>query len=281
MRLACSQLGEKKFDAYVEKLSAIDPIKWVPKPTGPASLIEDGTRDPFNPRADVLALYRAAHGPKELRFYTADHPRMRRRPHTAPGGCYANFGERSGEGAIGCASVRECRSMTWLSTTIAGVDRRRVLAMEINTAAPAMARGEIRVAAPPRSYGVSSQTSPTGRAGTPTSSPRRSRACWLQVRSSAGKRGRGRSRRRFRVSNPLTALSGRVRRSASRRSTSMNSNSKTVRRRPDRRVVGRLARPAAPSLNDEVGAEGARLRPSAFEDRSRATSENRHHIEPG
>ena len=74
MRLACPQLGQKELDAYVEKLSAIDPIKWVPKATGPAFLIQDGTRDPFNPRADVLALYRAAHGPKELRLYAADHP---------------------------------------------------------------------------------------------------------------------------------------------------------------------------------------------------------------
>ncbi len=74
MRLACPQLGEKKLDEYVEKLSAIDPINWVPKATGPAFLIQDGTRDPFNPRADVLALYRAARGPKELRFYAADPP---------------------------------------------------------------------------------------------------------------------------------------------------------------------------------------------------------------
>jgi dienelactone hydrolase len=74
MRLACPQLGQKKLDAYVEKLSAIDPMIWVPKATGPAFLIQDGTRDPWNPRADVLALYRAAHGPKELRLYAADHP---------------------------------------------------------------------------------------------------------------------------------------------------------------------------------------------------------------
>jgi len=73
MRLACPQLGQKKLDAYVEKLSVIDPINWVPKATRPSFLIQDGTRDPFNPRADVLALYRAAHGPKELRFYAADH----------------------------------------------------------------------------------------------------------------------------------------------------------------------------------------------------------------
>ena len=33
MRLACPQLGQKKLDAYVEKISAIDPIKWVPKAT--------------------------------------------------------------------------------------------------------------------------------------------------------------------------------------------------------------------------------------------------------
>ena len=74
MRLACPQLGQKTLDAYVEKLSAIDPINWVPKATGPAFLIQDGTRDPFNPRADVLALYRAAHGSKELRFYSRPPP---------------------------------------------------------------------------------------------------------------------------------------------------------------------------------------------------------------
>ena len=74
MRLACPQLGQKKLDAYVEKLSAIDPINWVSKATSPAFLIQDGTRDPFNPRADVLALYRAAHGPKVMRLYAADHP---------------------------------------------------------------------------------------------------------------------------------------------------------------------------------------------------------------
>ena len=74
MRLACPQLGQKKLDAYVEKLSVIDPVNWVPKATSPAFLIQDGTRDPFNPRADVLALYRAAHGPKVMRLYAADHP---------------------------------------------------------------------------------------------------------------------------------------------------------------------------------------------------------------
>jgi cephalosporin-C deacetylase-like acetyl esterase len=74
MRLACPQLSQKELAAYIEKLAAIDPINWVPKATGPAFLIQDGTRDPLNPRADVLALYRAAHGPKELRFYRADHP---------------------------------------------------------------------------------------------------------------------------------------------------------------------------------------------------------------
>jgi hypothetical protein len=33
LRLACPQLGQKKLDAYVEKLSVIDPINWVPKAT--------------------------------------------------------------------------------------------------------------------------------------------------------------------------------------------------------------------------------------------------------
>ena len=45
----------------------------VPKATTPAFLIQDGTRDPWNPRADVLALYRAARE-RRLRLYAADHP---------------------------------------------------------------------------------------------------------------------------------------------------------------------------------------------------------------
>ena len=73
MRLACPQLGKKKLDAYVEKLAMVDPINWVPEAVGCTFLIQDGTRDTWNPRPDVLALYRAAHGRKELRLYATGH----------------------------------------------------------------------------------------------------------------------------------------------------------------------------------------------------------------
>ena len=63
-----------KLDDYVKKLTAVDPINWI---SGAASdstfLVQDGTRDPWNPRSDVLALYAAAQGTKELRFYRAGH----------------------------------------------------------------------------------------------------------------------------------------------------------------------------------------------------------------
>ena len=36
-------------------------------------LVQNGTKDELTPRADVLALYAAAKGPKELRWYDAGH----------------------------------------------------------------------------------------------------------------------------------------------------------------------------------------------------------------
>jgi cephalosporin-C deacetylase-like acetyl esterase len=74
MRLACAQLGPHKLDDYVKKLAAVDPINWISRAaSGSAFLVQDGTRDPWNPRSDVRALYAAAHGTKELRFYPAEH----------------------------------------------------------------------------------------------------------------------------------------------------------------------------------------------------------------
>jgi cephalosporin-C deacetylase-like acetyl esterase len=73
MRLACTQLGTTALNRYVTRLSVVDPIKWAPKATRAAFLIQDGTKDPWNPRADVLALYQAVRGNKELRFYPAGH----------------------------------------------------------------------------------------------------------------------------------------------------------------------------------------------------------------
>jgi dienelactone hydrolase len=73
MRRACAQLGEKQLDAYVEKLASVDPIRWLRRAYPSAFLIQDGTRDPWNPRADVLRLYAAVPGRKQLRFYPAGH----------------------------------------------------------------------------------------------------------------------------------------------------------------------------------------------------------------
>jgi cephalosporin-C deacetylase-like acetyl esterase len=73
MRLACTQLGTTALDTYLTRLSVLDLIRWAPKARHAAFLIQDGTQDAWNPRADVHALYRAARGSKELRFYPAGH----------------------------------------------------------------------------------------------------------------------------------------------------------------------------------------------------------------
>lgn len=74
MRLACAQLGRQKLHDYLEKLAAVDPINWISRAaSGSSFLVQDGTRDPWNPRRDVLALYAAAPGTKTLRFYPAGH----------------------------------------------------------------------------------------------------------------------------------------------------------------------------------------------------------------
>ncbi len=64
MRLACPQLGQKKLDAYVEKLSAIDPINWVPKATGFRLPHSGRYPRPLEPRADVLASTGPHTGPR-------------------------------------------------------------------------------------------------------------------------------------------------------------------------------------------------------------------------
>jgi hypothetical protein len=58
---------------YVTRLSEVDPIKWAPKATHAAFLIQDGTKDPWNPKSVVVALYQSIRGTKELRFYPAGH----------------------------------------------------------------------------------------------------------------------------------------------------------------------------------------------------------------
>jgi len=73
VRIFCTSLGAAKLDAYVAKLSVVDPVRWVGRATRAAILIQNGTQDSWTPRPDVLALYTAARKPKELRWYSAGH----------------------------------------------------------------------------------------------------------------------------------------------------------------------------------------------------------------
>ncbi len=73
VRIFCKSLGAAKLDAYVAKISVVDPVRWVGRATRAATLIQNGTRDSLTPRPDVLALYTAARKPKELRWYPAGH----------------------------------------------------------------------------------------------------------------------------------------------------------------------------------------------------------------
>ena len=73
VRIVCTSLGAAKLDAYVAKLSVVDPVRWLGRATRSAVLIQNGTRDGLTPRPDVLALYNAARKPKDLRWYPAGH----------------------------------------------------------------------------------------------------------------------------------------------------------------------------------------------------------------
>ena len=70
----CPSLHDKTaFAAYLADVGAVDPVHWLPLAGRTPVLVQNGTRDELTPKADVLALYAAAKGPKELRWYDADH----------------------------------------------------------------------------------------------------------------------------------------------------------------------------------------------------------------
>jgi cephalosporin-C deacetylase-like acetyl esterase len=71
-RIICRSLGTQ-LDAYLAKLAVVDPVHWVRRATHAAFLVQNGTQDALTPRADVLALYAAAKGTKQLRWYPASH----------------------------------------------------------------------------------------------------------------------------------------------------------------------------------------------------------------
>lgn len=70
----CPSLRDQAtFTAYLAKMGVVDPVRWLPSAARTPVLVQNGTKDELTPRADVLALYAAAKGPKELRWYDAGH----------------------------------------------------------------------------------------------------------------------------------------------------------------------------------------------------------------
>lgn len=72
-RIVCKRLAQKKLNAYSARLGVVDPVHWAASAAPAPMLLQNGTYDPWTTKADVLALYRAAKGPKEVRFYDAGH----------------------------------------------------------------------------------------------------------------------------------------------------------------------------------------------------------------
>jgi len=69
----CRSLGRQGLALYTRQLGGVDAVHWVRSATHGAFLIQNGTADSLSPRPDVLALYAAARGVKELRWYPAGH----------------------------------------------------------------------------------------------------------------------------------------------------------------------------------------------------------------
>jgi dienelactone hydrolase len=70
----CRQrVGAKRGAAYTKAYAVVDAVRYARHAAPAAILIQNGTQDPISPRADVLALYRAANGPKTVRFYRSPH----------------------------------------------------------------------------------------------------------------------------------------------------------------------------------------------------------------
>src|SRR5437763_16397949 len=81
---------------YMATLAPVDPVRWVGAATRASFLLQNGTHDDLTGRPDVVALYRAVRGPKELRWYPASHDLTRQRPPTASGGCSHTWAAASG-----------------------------------------------------------------------------------------------------------------------------------------------------------------------------------------
>lgn len=73
LRTACSTTPKRKLRAYLRQLAFTNPIRYVPHAAPTALLIQNGTRDPFTPRREALALQQAASQPKTVRWYPGSH----------------------------------------------------------------------------------------------------------------------------------------------------------------------------------------------------------------
>src|SRR5437763_152262 len=73
LRTSCAGTPKKKLRAYIRLMSFTNPVLYVRNATPAALLIQNGTRDPFTPRAEALALQRAASEPKDVRWYPGGH----------------------------------------------------------------------------------------------------------------------------------------------------------------------------------------------------------------
>jgi dienelactone hydrolase len=70
----CKQrMGATRGAAYGRAYAVVDGVRYVRRAAPAALLLQNGTLDPISPRSDVLALYRAAKGPKTVRFYRSPH----------------------------------------------------------------------------------------------------------------------------------------------------------------------------------------------------------------
>jgi dienelactone hydrolase len=67
------QVGARRGAAYTKAYAVVDGVRYVRHAAPAAILIQNGTQDPISPRADVLALYSAANGPRTVRFYRSAH----------------------------------------------------------------------------------------------------------------------------------------------------------------------------------------------------------------
>jgi len=70
----CStRLPATRLAAYRGAMTSVDAVRYVGHAAPAALLFQNGSRDQISPRQDVLALYRAASGPKTLRWYRTAH----------------------------------------------------------------------------------------------------------------------------------------------------------------------------------------------------------------